>query len=1662
MPQFIDNPLVKLLDKKCTERLDDFKVQKQAQKKSSPPWLCMRLVNTAMDEKGIKKALCDRELLDSCTAAERETLSETKVSFALNPPLGIALSSFTSASLELPHNIDPIPPAQCECQKFLACTTFNIEGHACGQATTLPASAKLHTLFAQGRKYRPTLPVEDIGPAVSTGVEKFVTRYFTHQTKERREVLVRSITKAIHKQYDYFNFSDEAEISGSVKKELRELYKSLVILPVDKTSHDLGFVCKHYYQHNLSQKLVNSSNYSVVEDQENKLQSHIQFCKKFSLQCPKTLPYMYGTLKLHKKTVSLRHICGVSRKNKPSCLSATTDERDSVSDAPTSSTLTDVQLDVTGCLKAVLKTLKKIDDKEFINTGVRRYWVVESTDEAVLQMKLNSRKLAGLDVRGNDFSTMYDQLPHADLKKELHQALDDAFSFWGENTVLSRQQIHGNSLQKKQRDFSFANTTQDKHVSYSKQDIKELITFCLDNTLVLQGQACYKQNNGIPMGANSSPDMANIYCHMKEKKYVDMLLANNQRDKALLLSNTMRYIDDLCTFGVDPPPPEVYCMEYKCTNNAYADVTFLGIRIRQEQHRRLPIAYLRLSVQDKSSAYPYKPLAYVSASSTAPISFASSIIIGACVRTARISNNIHDFRSELNNLLLKLFVRGHDVKTLEKGFKKWLLDYFPEYRFANFTGSIRKHFFWACKECVRIINAEDPCEKEAKTRAFLTEKPFLRYRQMLQPGFIPFQHSATCSSPQPHTNYARNVSPSPTTDFQPAPHDDTNTNDSPPPPTPSQTNTSTTEDTTTPTTTQLPTPPSPVADTLSKNTHVAQDTPLPNTPPLAPASPLVCEYCATSTTQNGKPFANEHGLRVHKSRCPKRPRICGVVRPSPNQDNEPDTKRAKATHTDTPPLTPCPPEDTPTTPPHVPNLREETPTSPVVVAASVEPLQQKTHTDTPPPTLCTPEDTPTTPLHVTSTQVDAPTSPVVVATSVEPLQQATNTSASSALSCNFCGTTTTVDGTPFASDSSVRAHQATCSKRPPQNKKVKKLMKKVKVAASEDPLQQTTQSNTSSALSCVYCGATTTADGTPFASDSSVRAHQATCSKRPSKNKRGKKLVKRVKKVNKQRASPTINAQTPLPNTPPLTPATPLVCEYCATSTTQKGESFANEQGLKIHRAQCPKRPRFCGVVRPSPNQDNEPDNKRTKTTHTDNPPPTPCTPNDTPTTPPHVTSTQEETPASPVVVAASVEPLQQKTTTSTSALSCSYCGATTTLRGAPFASDSSVRAHQATCSQRPSKKKTILRKKPVSQESSTTQHTDTTTPTNPHSTATKRSSQLDELPRKTVRMMEDTAADYCLPTGAEYVLQPIGCIPAIPNIFNNCYFVSVIHMLLGCPTLFSLVLNHTETDDIFSRPRRHRQRVRPTPHQLFGHVVNAYSAKDGEACAKHIQSLRSVIEGKVAAKATGDPSETLVRVINWLAKPLKDTHDNIWTLFSPTCSSTFTCAKCTHNTHAYLTQGVIVLQHTPQFMNSSTPSEDQFSIQSMVNDMQKGILSESSSCTLCGTKGHTRNEIVALPSELFFHIPRVHHKDGKFTYITHSLVPTLHLHIETKRYKLVSFICHNGHVDTGHLYTVKAMDDGQMVFINHLDISSPVATSPEMLENGFVYHYTAVEEDFV
>ncbi|KAJ9459368.1 hypothetical protein DIPPA_35888 [Diplonema papillatum] len=118
-------------------------------------------------------------------------------------------------------------------------------------------------------------------------------------------------------------------------------------------------------------------------------------------------------------------------------------------------------------------------------------------------------------------------------------------------------------------------------------------------------------------------------------------------------------------------------MKYKQTNAEVGDATFLGIRIRHEVSEASGRRYMRLSVLDKAKAYRYQPLAYTSVLSTAPSNFGSSILIGALVRNSRIANNLHDFKTEMNNTVLKLMRRGYRKSVLKSGFRKMASRHLP-------------------------------------------------------------------------------------------------------------------------------------------------------------------------------------------------------------------------------------------------------------------------------------------------------------------------------------------------------------------------------------------------------------------------------------------------------------------------------------------------------------------------------------------------------------------------------------------------------------------------------------------------------------------------------------------------------------------------------------------------------------------------------------------------------------------------------------------------------------------------------------------------------------------------------------------------------------------------------------------------------------------------
>eukprot|EP01059_Diplonema_ambulator_P015921 TRINITY_DN2713_c2_g1_i1.p1 TRINITY_DN2713_c2_g1~~TRINITY_DN2713_c2_g1_i1.p1 ORF type:complete len:388 (+),score=26.71 TRINITY_DN2713_c2_g1_i1:502-1665(+) len=228
------------------------------------------------------------------------------------------------------------------------------------------------------------------------------------------------------------------------------------------------------------------------------------------------------------------------------------------------------------------------------------------------------------------------------------------------------------------RTFYFTATPKEENKSrtahyYSEKDVQELVSDVVSNTYLEVGDVVYKQEQGLPMGGNASPDLANLFCYGIEKQYIEDLLAQGKEEEAKKHLHTCRYIDDFLTWGVDPPPKELYGMDYQCTGRG--DVEFLGNRIRRESGKKKGSIFLRLSILEKpeGTKYPHYK-------NTAPSNQIKGIVKGGWIRAARQTNNFYDFKVEVERVVRRGLSRGHCAKVINKAWYKWVNVYYPKER----------------------------------------------------------------------------------------------------------------------------------------------------------------------------------------------------------------------------------------------------------------------------------------------------------------------------------------------------------------------------------------------------------------------------------------------------------------------------------------------------------------------------------------------------------------------------------------------------------------------------------------------------------------------------------------------------------------------------------------------------------------------------------------------------------------------------------------------------------------------------------------------------------------------------------------------------------------------------------------------------------------------
>jgi len=210
------------------------------------------------------------------------------------------------------------------------------------------------------------------------------------------------------------------------------------------------------------------------------------------------------------------------------------------------------------------------------------------------------------------------------------------------------------------------------------------------------------------MGTNSAPEIANLTCYVDERDFIDGLITSGQTDEAKEHAVNFRFIDDVLGWGIEPPSPLHYGLEWKETTLADGSVVYLGAHIKKIDGR------IDISVFDKAAEWPFLVLRYPHSQSNVPYQ-PSGVFQGQLVRYRIICNTIKNFKHATTQMAIRMLQRDHKPVSLIKGWNAHLAK-FNNDRITNYT-SLRQWFR-------RMIKWASYFVKSDRDKSHLNEKSF--------------------------------------------------------------------------------------------------------------------------------------------------------------------------------------------------------------------------------------------------------------------------------------------------------------------------------------------------------------------------------------------------------------------------------------------------------------------------------------------------------------------------------------------------------------------------------------------------------------------------------------------------------------------------------------------------------------------------------------------------------------------------------------------------------------------------------------------------------------------------------------------------------------------------------------------------------------------------
>ena len=389
---------------------------------------------------------------------------------------------------------------------------------------------------------------------------------------------------------------------------LQELHNEYVLVPADKASNNIIIVCKKYYseviRNELAGKSGKASTYIHCRDSVDQIvQKHLAYMHSTKIKVAedmKRLPGFYWMPKLHKNPYGHRFIA-----------------------ASASCTTKPLSKLLTHCLQLILKHYKEYCKGIERRTGVNCFWVINNSIEVTNTLD-KLRHARALD--SFDFSTLYTNIPHSQLKTRMEELIRNAF-----NTRDASHMALG-------KDYAYWTS---RHVANSRNltvnQLVEMFNFLIDNIYIQIGSAVYQQTIGIPMGTDCAPLVADLFLFSYEFEFMKSLIRTDL-SVAAKFNNTCRYIDDLLTLNnpdFQACIGQIYLpeLELKKTTESHDSCSYLDLNINILNGKFYTDLY------DKRDTFSFSIVNFPHMDSNIPSKPAYGVAISQLVRYLRICCN---------------------------------------------------------------------------------------------------------------------------------------------------------------------------------------------------------------------------------------------------------------------------------------------------------------------------------------------------------------------------------------------------------------------------------------------------------------------------------------------------------------------------------------------------------------------------------------------------------------------------------------------------------------------------------------------------------------------------------------------------------------------------------------------------------------------------------------------------------------------------------------------------------------------------------------------------------------------------------------------------------------------------------------------------------------